>query len=274
MIPVAICTYGSFDRLGAPEVRFFEEASRLGLLTVHLWSDAVVECRTGSPPQYPEAERLYLLRAIRYIDQVHLVPPERELSVLDEASDSPRVLWVFPPNDEGVAGVAHCRNLGLPHRLFTRDDLAIQKPAALDLLPGTGRKRVIVTGCYDYFHSGHVRFFEEVSAHGDLYVVVGHDANIRLLKGDGHPLFPQEERRYLAGSIRYVRQALVSTGDGWLDADPEVQRIRPDIYAVNEDGDKGGKREYCAKQGIEYLVLRRTPAPGLPRRSSTDLRGF
>jgi len=133
---------------------------------------------------------------------------------------------------------------------------------------------IIVTGCYDWFHSGHVRFFEEVSAHGDLYVVVGHDANIRLLKGEGHPLVPQEERRYVCGSIKHVKQALISTGAGWLDADPEIQRLKPDTYAVNEDGDKGGKREYCEKLGIEYLVLKRTPAPGLPKRTSTDLRGF
>ena len=43
---------------------------------------------------------------------------------------------------------------------------------------------------------------------------------------------------------------------------------------VNEDGDKGGKREYCAKLGLEYLVLKRTPAPGLPLPSSTHLRRF
>ena len=40
------------------------------------------------------------------------------------------------------------------------------------------------------------------------------------------------------------------------------------------DGDRGGKREYCAQHGIEYLVLQRRPAPGLPGRSSTVLRGF
>ncbi|HEY1786536.1 MAG TPA: cytidyltransferase, partial [Verrucomicrobiae bacterium] len=66
----------------------------------------------------------------------------------------------------------------------------------------------------------------------------------------------------------------ISSGEGWLDADPEIQRLKPDIYAVNEDGDKGGKREYCRKLGIEYLVLKRAPALGLPKRSSTDLRGF
>ena len=137
-----------------------------------------------------------------------------------------------------------------------------------------GRKKVVVTGCYDWFHTGHIRFFEEVSAYGDLYVILGHDANLRLLKGEGHPLLPQGERRYMVGSIKYVKQALISSGEGWLDADPEIQRLKPDIYAVNEDGDQGGKREYCARTGLEYLVLHRTPAPGLPRRSSTVLRGF
>src|SRR5205823_5241259 len=93
-----------------------------------------------------------------------------------------------------------------------------------------GRKKVVVTGCYDWVHSGHVRFFEEVSAYGDLHVIVGHDANIRLLKGPGHPLLPQSERWFLVASIRYVAEAMVASGEGWLDADPEIQRLKPNIY--------------------------------------------
>ena len=42
----------------------------------------------------------------------------------------------------------------------------------------------------------------------------------------------------MVGSIRYVKQALISSGEGWLDADPEIRRLKPDIYAVNEDGDQ------------------------------------
>ena len=161
----------------------------------------------------------------------------------------------------------------IAYRVFTADELkGFPEPPPTASAPG--RKRIVATGCYDWFHSGHVRFTEEVSAHGDLYVIVGHDANIRLLKGAGHPLLPEAERRYVVGSIKFVKQALISSGEGWLDADPEIRKLRPDIYAVNEDGDKGGKREYCQKLGIEYLVLKRTPAPGLPPRSSTDLRGF
>ena len=43
-------------------------------------------------------------------------------------------------------------------------------------------KRVLVSGCYDLLHSGHVAFFKEASAHGDLYVSVGSDANVTQLK--------------------------------------------------------------------------------------------
>ena len=98
--------------------------------------------------------------------------------------------------------------------------------------------------------------------------------HIKLLKGEGHPMFPAVERRYMAGSIRHVKQALVSTGHGWLDAEPEIERIRPDIYAVNEDGDRPEKSEFCEAHGIEYRVLKRLPMEGLPKRQSTDLRGF
>ena len=102
----------------------------------------------------------------------------------------------------------------------------------------------------------------------------GSDANVRLLKGEGHPLFPQDERRYMVQSVRYVKQALISTGKGWMDAEPEIALIKPDMYAVNEDGDKPEKREFCQAHGLQYVVLKRTPKEGLPRRQSTDLRGF
>ena len=72
-------------------------------------------------------------------------------------------------------------------------------------------RHVMVSGGFDWFHTGQVRFPEEVNTHGDLYVVIGHDANIRLLKGEGHPLIPEAERRYVVGSIKYVKQALLSS---------------------------------------------------------------
>ena len=106
-------------------------------------------------------------------------------------------------------------------------------------------------------------------------MVVGHDANIKLLKGDGHPMYSQDERRYMVQSVRFVKRTLISSGQGWMDAEPEVApSVKPDIYAVNEDGDVPEKRAFCNEYGIEYVVLKRIPKEGLPSRQSTNLRGF
>lgn len=287
---------GAFDDLRSGEIRFLEEASKLGAVTVLLWTDEQVQQFEGRGAKFPAAERAYFLRAIRFVHRVLLawgrseacptpgaepppIPGARSetglvAAALEQAGIDPDLLVVREQQGpELFRALFHPR--GIECRVVRDEDLRGFPEAFPEApSPAPGRKRVMVTGCYDWVHSGHVRFFEEVSAYGDLYVVLGHDANIRLLKGAGHPLLPEAERRYVVGAIRHVTQALVATGDGWLDAEPEIRRLKPDIYAVNEDGDKGGKREYCAKQGIEYLVLKRTPAHGLPRRTSTDLRGF
>ncbi len=272
-LPRQVVVSGGFDDLRSPQLRFLEEAGKLGELTVCLWPDELLARLTGKPPKFPLAEREYFLRAVRWVDRVVAAPASLDPDTLPDLPGLSPTLWADGGCRTTEARRAHATARGISYEVLTPAQLAGFPEPVVEPAP-TGRKKVVVTGCYDWFHSGHVRFFEEVSAYGDLYVIVGHDANIRLLKGEGHPLLPHTERRYVAGSIRFVKQALVSTGEGWLDADPEIQRLKPDIYAVNEDGDKGGKREYCAQRGLEYLVLKRTPAPGLPRRSSTDLRGF
>ena len=59
-----------------------------------------------------------------------------------------------------------------------------------------------------------------------------------------------------------------------MDAEPEIYEIKPDLYVVDEDGDKPEKRAFCEEHGLEYVVLKRAPKEGLPRRESTILRGF
>jgi cytidyltransferase-like protein len=274
MTPSSVVVSGGFDDLRSAQVRFLEEAAKIGPLRVLLWSDAAIRRIEGREPKFPQAEREYLLRAIRYVDGVTPGCDPAGPDGLTLPDGLQPAAWVVEAAGDNEAKRAYCRSSGLGYRVLRPEELR-RLPGELPAPPAIpSRKRVLVTGCYDWFHSGHVRFFEEVSQLGDLYVVVGHDANIKLLKGDGHPMFSENERRYLVQSIRYVAQALISTGDGWLDAEPEIRRIKPDIYAVNEDGDRPEKRQYCESRGIEYRVLKRLPKAGLPRRQSTDLRGF
>lgn len=264
---------GAFDNIGSRELRFLEEAARLGDVSVILWTDEQIQKTLGKAPKFPLEERLYFLNAVRYVTQVIPHPGNFSPDSLPPILVWHPQIWADTENPNAVAREKFCRDRNISYRVVEASQLAgFPEPPPM---PGpAGRKKIIATGCYDWFHSGHVRFCEEASSYGDLYLCLGSDANVRLLKGDGHPLLSQEERRYVAGSVKFVKQALITTGSGWLDADPEIRRLKPDIYVVNEDGDKGGKREYCEKMGIEYLVLKRVPAPGLPRRSSTDLRGF
>jgi cytidyltransferase-like protein len=261
---------GPFDDIRSRHLRFLEEASRLGEVSLLLWGDDLIRQETGQAPKFPLAERRYFLEAVRYVGRVIPVQAPDEWPTVQDLKPQ---IHATLEGENNAAAQTFCARHGLIHRSISLAQISgFPEPPPMPSPPG--RKKVVVTGCYDWFHSGHVRFCEEVSAYGDLYVCVGHDTNIRFLKGEGHPLLCQEERRYVVGSIKYVKQCLISTGDGWVDADPEIRRLKPDIYAVNEDGDRGGKREYCEKLGIEYLVLKRTPAPGLPKRSSTNLRGF
>jgi cytidyltransferase-like protein len=262
---------GGFDNIRARDLRFLEEAARLGELTVLLWSDNAIEQATGKAPKFPLAERHYFLNAVRYVSRIVEI---RDSFAPDRLPEMPGVhprIWA-----DVIASSAReqfCRSHQIDYRVVSANCLN-EFPEPPPMPSAAGRKKVVATGCYDWFHSGHVRFAEEAATYGDLYICLGSDANVRLLKGEGHPLLCEAERRYVVGSIKFVKQALITTGTGWVDADPEIRRLKPDIYVVNEDGDKGGKREYCEKMGLEYLVLKRAPAPGLPQRSSTDLRGF
>jgi cytidyltransferase-like protein len=266
---------GSFDDLRSRQVRFLEEASRLGMVHVLLWADGVAEKLNGQPPKFPQAERQYFLEAIRFVSQVTLLEKLESADILPAEAAVPGSTWAVLPEMDSAAKRMYSRANAVEYRVISEDSLqGFPSPFSSQTAPTPGRKKVIVTGCYDWLHTGHVRFFEEVSGLGDLYVVVGSDENVRLLKGEGHPLFREEERRYMVGAVRYVTSVDVSTGSGWMDAEPEIARIQPDVYAVNEDGDKPEKRAFCAEHGLEYSVLKRLPKEGLPRRESTNLRGF
>lgn len=133
------------------------------------------------------------------------------------------------------------------------------------------RKKVFVSGCYDLIHGGHIAFFKTAATYGDLYVSVGRDENLLMLKGK-KPVFSEEERLYIVKSIKYVHDAFLGSGKGMLDFEPDLRKMRPDIFLVNSDGHKPEKEKLCKELGIEYIVLERIPEPGLPARSSSGTK--
>lgn len=131
--------------------------------------------------------------------------------------------------------------------------------------------KVLVSGCYDLLHSGHVAFFNEAAKYGDLYVAVGSDRTVFDLKGRA-PINNEDERLFMIKSVGCVKDAFVARGSGMLDFLDEFKALRPNIFIVNEDGNTPDKQKLCLEHEVEYIVLKRTPHPGLTARSTTALR--
>lgn len=92
---------------------------------------------------------------------------------------------------------------------------------------------VLVNGCFDMLHVGHIRYLREAASLGDVVVAaLNDDGSTRLLKGKGRPVIPEGERAEILLALRYVDYVLIfseSTVDGVIEA------IRPDVHAKGTD---------------------------------------
>jgi rfaE bifunctional protein nucleotidyltransferase chain/domain len=68
-----------------------------------------------------------------------------------------------------------------------------------------GDRVVFTNGCFDLIHPGHTRYLADARKLGDVLIVaVNSDFSVRSLKGDGRPIFPQEERAELLAALEAV----------------------------------------------------------------------
>lgn len=121
-------------------------------------------------------------------------------------------------------------------------------------------------------HNGHIAFLKSAAAFGThLSVCIGADETVYALK-NRFPANSQDERKYHLEAIRFVDEVLIGSATGMLDFLPELEKVKPDVFVVNEDGHQSEKEALCIQKGIEYKVLKRLPEEGLPARSTTSIR--
>jgi len=133
------------------------------------------------------------------------------------------------------------------------------------------RTSAFVSGCFDLLHSGHVAFLQAAAEYGKLIVALGSDRTVFELKGR-YPENSEQERAFMLRALSCVDRVVISRGSGYLDFEPELRELRPDVFIVNEDGSREDKAALCRALGVRYVALNRTPASGLTARSTTALR--
>jgi rfaE bifunctional protein nucleotidyltransferase chain/domain len=96
-----------------------------------------------------------------------------------------------------------------------------------------GRTVAFANGCFDVLHVGHVRYLQDASNVADVLVVaVNSDRSVRVLKGEGRPVMPQDERAEIISAIRGVGYVTIFDEDT-----PRVllEILRPDFQCKGTD---------------------------------------
>lgn len=130
-------------------------------------------------------------------------------------------------------------------------------------------KKVLVGGCFDFIHIGHIYFLEEAKKLGDrLVVLLESDETIRRLKGKHRPIHTQRQRKKMLLAIKYVDEVIsippLKTDKEYFDV---IQNLHPDIIAFTEGDPILTKK---MKQA-ELIGARAVVIPRIPNISSTSL---
>jgi D-glycero-beta-D-manno-heptose 1-phosphate adenylyltransferase len=96
------------------------------------------------------------------------------------------------------------------------------------------KKAVVFTnGVFDILHPGHLRYLQDARREGDaLVVAVNSDRSVRLNKGAGRPINPQEDRVELVAALACVDAAFIF--DEATPADV-IRLLQPDVLVKGAD---------------------------------------
>jgi len=124
--------------------------------------------------------------------------------------------------------------------------------------------KVLVGGCFDIIHYGHIHFLKKAKALGDyLIVALESDKNIKRLKGEKRPIHGQNQRREMLESLHFVDQVIV-LADEMKDKDywKLVKVVNPQVIAVTA-GDPiiEKKRKQAQEIGATLIEIPRINVP-------------
>ena len=96
-----------------------------------------------------------------------------------------------------------------------------------------GKTIAFANGCFDVLHVGHIRYLQDAARVADVLVVgVNGDDSVRMLKGEGRPVMPQNERAEIISAIHGVSYVTIfdEKSPGRL-----LQTLKPDFQCKGTD---------------------------------------
>jgi len=119
-------------------------------------------------------------------------------------------------------------------------------------------KIVLVGGCFDILHYGHVYFLKKARTFGDFLVVaLESDESIKKLKGSGRPIHNQNQRKEILESLNFVDKVIILK-DEMNDEDyiEMVKKIHPSVIATTKNDPVADKKLAQAKiVGARFIEI-------------------
>lgn len=125
-------------------------------------------------------------------------------------------------------------------------------------------KKVLVGGCFDILHHGHITFLKEAKKLGDyLIVALESDENVKRVKGDMRPIHTQKQRKSMLEALSCIDEVIplppMHTDQEYFDF---VKKCSPMVIAVT-DGDPilTKKKQQAALVGADLVVIPKIHTP-------------
>lgn len=126
------------------------------------------------------------------------------------------------------------------------------------------KKVVLVGGCFDILHYGHIHFLREAKKLGDyLVIALESDKNIKRIKGDNRPFHTQDQRKEILESLKFVDEVLILK-DEMHDSDyfELVDKVRPcTIATTSGDPMITKKKAHAEKVGAKVVEISKIDVP-------------
>jgi rfaE bifunctional protein nucleotidyltransferase chain/domain len=122
-----------------------------------------------------------------------------------------------------------------------------------------GKRVVFTNGCFDLLHPGHIHSLEAARALGDLLIVgINSDESVRILKGEGRPLTPQDERAEILASLECVDGIVIFDE---LTPREVIAALLPDVLVKGSDwpGNQIVGREEVEAAGGKVVLIDNVP---------------
>ncbi len=144
--------------------------------------------------------------------------------------------------------------------------LTLEEMSSLrDCLWGMNKRLVLVNGCFDLLHTGHVDFLSYAKKQGQvLLVLLISDTSIRKTKGSGHPVNSEQDRAKVLSALADVDYIMIANAE---EVEGIVKLLIPDIVVRGKDWSNCPQ----SRAFIEGTGGRVVAAPVFDGRSSTKI---